>query len=264
MAPTKLHSSPRLDEADWVEQRLLPFGSGVGSIVPAGFPAYVRILHPASDSNGETLRWAEVAAKTGRVMHRLAQFHAINRPKTDIAIEINPPDPGRMPRDLLTSLCEVLARHTNTPQHCYFCMWEGHGWLSEDSGGTLVFTRTGAPIEPPTPAEGGDCLSPVLRAAVRSAPRLHFPYRSYILFEGPLTAATEFGWALADTFIAESPNLFWPQDHAWCAATEIDLFCTLIAGSEELAESLIGDERLEAWCVFADDPVHADSDLENA
>lgn len=26
-----------------------------------------------------------------------------------------------------------------------------------------------------------------------------------------------------------SGNLFWPQDHAWCVATEIDLFCTFIA-----------------------------------
>jgi hypothetical protein len=79
-----------------------------------------------------------------------------------------------------------------------------------------------------------------------------------------LEAAADFGWTLAgERFISQSPNLFWPQDHAWCVASEIDLLCTLVAGSNELAESLIADPRLEVWRVFADDCLDGDSDDTN-
>jgi hypothetical protein len=43
-------------------------------------------------------------------------------------------------------------------------------------------------------------------------------------------------------------------------ASEIDLFCTLVAGSNALAESLMADPRLEVWRVFPDDPIALDSD----
>ena len=79
-----------------------------------------------------------------------------------------------------------------------------------------------------------------------------------------MEAATELGWRIAgEHFVPQSPNLFWPRDHAWCIASEIDLFCTLVAGSNALAESLIADPRLEVWRVFANDPVNADSDEKN-
>jgi hypothetical protein len=274
MDQTQLHSSSRLVEAEWVARRLRPFGSGVASIVPDGFPTYLRILHPAYGVTSrelytawpyrESLRWADVAAKTGRTMHRLAQFHAISRPKADVSMDIlSAPHAGNLPSDLLAILCEVLAQHTNTPESCYFCLWEGHGWLNT-MGTRMVWTKTDASSQESIPARAADPLSPVLRAAEENAPRVHFPGRDYLLFEGPLEAAAEFGWKLGDElFIGESPNLFWPQDHAWCIASEIDLFCTLVAGSNELAESLMGDARLEVWRVFADDRVDAYSDDKN-
>jgi hypothetical protein len=96
---------------------------------------------------------------------------------------------------------------------------------------------------------------------VQDEHRVRLPFRDYLLFEGALDAATELGWTLAGRhFIAQSPNLFWPSDHAWCVGSEIDLFCTLVAGSAALAEKLLAEPRLEAWRVFADDPVTADSD----
>jgi hypothetical protein len=199
-------------------------------------------------------------------MHRLAQWHAISRAKVDLSMDIvnAPPNPGNLPADLLAMLCEVLAQHTSTPESCCFSLWEGYGWLDETQQATVVFTKTGASSQESIPARAADPLSPVLRAAVLNAPRVHLPGRSYLLFEGPLEVATELGWTLADElFIPQSPNLFWPQDHAWCIASEIDLFCTLVAGSNELAESLIGDARLEVWRVFADDRVDAGSDDKN-
>jgi hypothetical protein len=61
----------------------------------------------------------------------------------------------------------------------------------------------------------------------------------------------------------QSPNLFWPTDHAWCVASEIDLFCTLVGGSDDLAEALPADPRLEAWPVQPDDPIALDGDQIN-
>ena len=46
-------------------------------------------------------------------------------------------------------------------------------------------------------------------------------------------------------------------------ASEIDLFCTLVAGSEALIEDLLGDARLETWRVEPGDPITYDSDSIN-
>jgi hypothetical protein len=64
-------------------------------------------------------------------------------------------------------------------------------------------------------------------------------------------------------FLPQSPNLFWPHDHAWRVASEINLFCTQVAGSDELAEALVTNPHLEAWRVHPADPVAFDSDQIN-
>ena len=73
---SKLRPSTQTVEAKWLAARLLGFGSGVASIVPNRFPAYVRILHPARAAGvkDEPVTWAEVAARSGGTMHRLVQF----------------------------------------------------------------------------------------------------------------------------------------------------------------------------------------------
>ncbi len=57
-----------------------------------------------------------------------------------------------------------------------------------------------------------------------------------------------------------SPNLFWPQDHAWCVASEIDLYCTIVGGPQALADALVANPALEAWRVEPEDPVTSDGD----
>lgn len=58
----------------------------------------------------------------------------------------------------------------------------------------------------------------------------------------------------------QSPNVFWPDDHAWCVATEIDLDSTYLGGTMKLISDVMADERLEAVPVDVTDPVWADSD----
>jgi hypothetical protein len=95
-------------------------------------------------------------------------------------------------------------------------------------------------------------------------PRVNLPGRDYLLFEGPLEGAIDVGWYLTEEhFEPQSPNLFWPEDAAWCVASEIDLYCTLVGGSHALAYGLLSNPALEAWRVFPEDPVTSDSDEVN-
>ncbi len=212
-------------------------------------------------------------------MHRLAQFHVIERPLPSISASsagrpygdlinglVSPPDMGNLPAHLLTALCEVLAEHTTTRESCFFCLWDGHGWLPDKATGDgLVFTPSTEELKntPTTPLDPSPVPPPFPRELGKQ-PKIDFLFRSYFLFEGPLGAANQFGWRLTeDCFMTESPNLFWSEDHAWCVASEIDLFCTLVAGSEALVEAILADPRLETWRVFPYDPVTYDSDKIN-
>jgi hypothetical protein len=249
-------------EAEWLGPRLAAFGSAVASIVPGGFTAYVRILHPARGADRQALRWADVAARSGRILHRLSQFESIHRPG-DFPAGIDPPEEGNLPADLLNVLCGVLAEHTGTPESCWFCLWNGYGWLHKGRATIVAFkTNSGSAASPQAVATTVDSvpLSPIA-GAVKQMPLVSLPNRDYHLLEGRLDAATELGWYLpGGHFVPQSPNLVWPQDHAWCVASEIDLVSILVAGSDALAERLVADLRVEAFRVFADDPVSRDSD----
>lgn len=241
--------------AGWVVAGIGPFGSGVGALVPHGFEAYARILHPASASDGSPVTWAEVAAWSGRVVHPQVQFRALAIPASDVR-GAKPweeePDPGTLPPALLAALCDVLARHTTSGDRCWFCAWDGYG---ATSGGraTVIFTSEGDGLPEP------DLLPPEFPPDLVNGPRVELPERSYLLLEGPLDAAGE----LAMSLFPQSPSLFWPDDRAWCVATEIDLDSTYFGGTAALVAEVLADERLEAVPVEVTDPVWADSDEVN-
>lgn len=50
----------------------------VAEQVPAGYPAYARVFHPATDEDGNPVRWADVARACGTVFHVEAQFAAVS------------------------------------------------------------------------------------------------------------------------------------------------------------------------------------------
>jgi hypothetical protein len=259
-----LRPSGQLSETEWLAERLSSKHQ-VSSIVPAGFAAYVRIFHPAMLAHAQPVTWSDVARRTGGIVHPLAQFHALSRialgsgGNSDLGISA--PESGNLSPELLKALCELLGQHTSTADSCWFCIWEGNGWIDGVSSVSIVFTRRDSsqdrPIQLQTPLISPDqaMLAPVLR----------LPNRNYYVFEGHLDAARNIGYTLegSNFLVACSPNLFWPKDRAWCVATEVDLFCTIVAGSETLAESLVSDGRLEAWCVSAHDLITSDSDRIN-
>jgi hypothetical protein len=203
----RLRPSAEVDAAGWLAPRLRPFGSAAAAVVPDGFPAYARVPHPAPD--GE-----------------------------------DPPE-GNLPPAQLHALTATLARHTTTPAACWFCLWDGYGWLhGSPAVGMLTSRGAGPPVPPALPPE------------VLGGPRVRLPGRDYLLFTGPLAAAPELGWDGPDGwFLPQSPNLFWPEDRAWCVATEIDLPFTLVAGSTALVSELVADRRLDTHRVSSGDPL---------
>lgn len=202
-----LSPSSEITAADWLRPQLRPFASAVGAVVPDGFAAYVQIPHPAP-------------------------------------VDGSDPPLGNLPADLLRILCATLAAHTESAGACYFCLWDGYGWLQGGPSVAILTRRR---------SNGTPALAPALSPEQWYGPRVRLPNREYLLFTGPLAAAPELGATIGETFRPQSPNLFWPQDHAWCVASEIDLSCTLVAGSEPLAEALVADKRLRAACVDPSD-----------
>ena len=98
-----------------------------------------------------------------------------------------------------------------------------------------------------------------LAARVQAAPRFEHPNRSYLLARAPVSAAAE----LATFPLNISPSLAWPDDRAWCVATEIDFDSTLVAASEECAAALLADDRLEVVQVQPDDYLNIGGDRLN-
>jgi len=256
----RLRPSERLVESDWLVPRLNAFGSGVTSVVPDGFPAYVRILHPARSRSGASVCWEQIAAWSGRTMHRLAEFHRIADPLPAHGDGPRPwnghvPRAGDLAQDLLRVLCATLREYTATSDACWFCIWDGYGW-AHNSSASVVFHPAGVrPTASPAKAN--------LRYDVAAAPRVSLSYREYLLFEGPLDAAIDTDWSPDGGIFPQSPNLFWPQDHTWCVASEIDLYATLVGGPQALADALVANPALEAWHVEPTDPVTSDGDRIN-
>lgn len=232
--------STAVEQASWVAERLDPFGTGVvTSVVPGGFAAYARLLHPVETSRGvhdRTVRWAEVAAWSGISLTPQAQFHDIalpeRSPTTPAPWNSQGPDEGTLSEHDAAVLVDILQAHTTTPDCCWFCLWDGYGWDT-----TTYLTFAGDEGTVPDPPGRPDPVPGWLR----DGPRVRFPSRDYVLYTGPVTAALAFVEGERQT-----PNLWWPADRSWCVASEIDLAWTYLAGPRTLIETLLADWRLEA------------------
>lgn len=240
--------STKVEVADWLAQRLRSFDAyRVGSILPSGYIAYARILHPASRLEGNNhikVRWAEIAARSGRVAHPQMQFEMISQATGEVA----EPDVGSLTSDEAIELTEILRGSTTTSDRCWFCIWAGYGWFNE--GGMAVLSCEGS---------AGTELPPIAPESVLTGPRVHLPGRDYLLYGGAITVATKFcGYPWYQT-----PNLWWPEDRAWCVASEIDLPCTYVGGDTQLIERLLSDGRIEALPARLTDGVTIGSDIVN-
>jgi hypothetical protein len=92
------------------------------------------------------------------------------------------------------------------------------------------------------------------------AERVRIPGRAYLLARGPIERALQSFHPPRD----QAPSLWWPDDHAWVVATEIDLAWTYVAGSRPVIDGLLSDARIEALDAQIDDRFTYDSDHPNA
>lgn len=230
----------------WIASRLGPFGGSVGSVVPHGFAAYARVLHPATDADGGPAGWSAVCAATGRTPHALMQWAAIAGVTDEKADSWQGGDPFQGSLEPLPDLCRSLERHSAPATDCFFALWEGWGWVV--GGGVTITNGPEGEIRRVTPG-----------AFPADSPRLRLPHRDHLLFAGTLSPTPFF----RDGPWAQSPNLFWPADHAWCVGTEIDFDSTLVGGSAELVAAVLADPGLEAWPVRVDDSLAHDGDTVN-
>jgi hypothetical protein len=217
--------------ADWIAERLHPPLGTVGYVVPHGFAAYARVLHPVeAGAAGPPMTWEQVCRITGRHAHALMQWNAITGSPavTDSAGEWRggDPRPGSLAPSALVALIDVLAPAA-VGQDCFHALWEGWGWVDA-------------------------------RAS------MHLPHRAYLLFRGPLPAALDMGWRpSADQFWPQSPSLIWPADRSWCVSTEVDFDSTLVGGPADLIEAVLAAPTLEAWPVEPDDDLTMYADVRN-
>lgn len=225
--------------ADWIEPRLAPFGGSVGSVVPTGFEAYARVLHPvALHTAHASLRWAEVARLTGRKLHARAQFWCIaGRAALDAADsgwQEGAPRPGELDRETQTELIATLAACDlgGAGGECIAAVWDGWGFMRRSS-------------------------------TIEQAPRAHLPHRDYVLFRGALGEIPALGLVGPRQFIHFTPALLWAAEASWCVATEIDFDSTLVGGSRTLIDAVVANAELEAFEVEPVDSLAWNADTVN-
>lgn len=218
-----LTSASDISPADWLLERFLPFGDPrIGALVPSGYEAYARVLPPIySYVDGVTTKhcWRDIARVRGIALTPSTTLNEL------VGWDIythgqQPPAPYQQPAwgdvddDDLAALADVLGGFTATAENCWFALWEGYGWNSL-----------------PAPGEG--------------PPRWRAPNRDYLLFKGSVAAATGFRYGEQ----IQAPTIWWPDDRAWCVATDIDCYRTYIAASAAAIDALLKDPRLEIMAV---------------
>jgi hypothetical protein len=162
------------------------------------------------------------------------------------------PSLGAMGPATLDALSEVISAHTRDTPNCFFGLCTIQTWEEQFSAEEL------------------------------RQPYLELPDgRDHIVLAGPLSAARrivrDWGKQTAAVFtfgngakvdpsewrLREAPNLIWPADHSWLVASEVDFDSTLVGGSNELIEAIVGSPTLEAWQVEPADSLAADADKIN-
>ena len=222
----RAHSTPAPETspaATWLAPRLRsPEDAVVSSWIPSGFEAYARILHPVEErDNEEPVRWRDVARWAGVALDSSTSWPEVALPQFTPDVEASwrgqGPREGSLSRADTLALVHVLALRPTGP--CFFGVWEGYG-------GDLA-------------VRGPDASQ--LPQRVRDFPILQLPWRTYELFQGPFSGATCF---VEPRF--QSPNIWWPTDHSWCVASEIDLPWTYVGGSRQLIDDILASDQLEA------------------
>jgi hypothetical protein len=198
------------DATNWLTASLTTFADSVASFLPGSFPAYARVYHPF-DSNGDPVlaawSWRELAARVGRDLSDPATAADFGyQGMRDAQARVGSASPA-----IISALVEHLRPVTTTPAQCYFALWEGFA---------------------------GSVVPPL------TSPQLELPHRVYNVFVGPIEGALSSFSTTSWSY--RSPSLWWPADHAWCVATEVDFRWTYVGGPRTCIDTILADPRLDS------------------
>lgn len=227
--PSSISPVTDLEHFRWLSAHIMPIGktTSLRLILPDGFPAYVRILHPAyQPASDDPIRWSELAARNGKTAHPLMQFGRLfgSYDPYYCPNPIGQPFIGELPEAEARRIAGILQGCTATPEQCFLLVWEGYGGME------LFY--------PPTA-------------------KLELPNRTYLAYTGPIDAVLELA---RDGNMLQGPNLWWPADKSWIVATEIDLMDTYVGASSACIDALLSDPELEAYPFSIDSCVTFDAD----
>jgi len=141
---------------------------------------------------------------------------------------------GVLPPDVASALIDILVRYTAAAEILWLAIWEGYGHMV----GPPVIDQSArsAPL-PRGPAEPAPVRRLMPPRPPRGTRRIHIPHRNYMLYRGRPDQVV--GWI-------DGPNLWWPDDRAWCVASDIDLPWTYVGGSKALVAAVLAEHVLHA------------------
>ena len=243
-------------EADWWETDW-PDGTppAVGFLIPRGFEAYARVLHPAHDHEHDAVTWATVAQASGTTLHPQAQWHRLagnreydphGRGREPVGWPGHEPVIGTLERPLFEALADVLARHTATPDRTFVAFWVGCGLWPRAWDGVRTAPRRGREsylFERPL----ADVVT-LCAEAPAVAYALGTPTGTSVRFMSDGTTRTPTPDEQFETWAShqwQTPSAWWCADHAWATSNDTDLDSTLVGGTHALVDDLLADDRLE-------------------
>ena len=219
---------------EWVA-RDLDWTRKLRSWMPDRFEGFARVLHPAFVRVSEeekgvreiSVPWSAVGEWSGKPLNATSHIQDLMLRADGITWtgqgrEGLAPSQGQMDRESLGRLLTHLADESTTPNEIWMLIWIGYG-------------------EPP------DSLG--LPVDVTSFLRL--TGRQYILRRGSILSST--GGPDGPSF-ENPPTFWWPADHSWFVACDVDASSTYVGGSDKLIQRVLSDTSLEVFPAELDDP----------
>ncbi len=211
-----LRAAESTDPAEWIGESLRGQPGTVGALVPNLFESTLRLHAP----------------------------------------DPTPDDWWELYRDLFDLVALVGAGYTSTPALAWFAIWEGHGFVP--SIGRMGWRyppaneveRTWREVQRERQRESDRERNARIGPALASVPRFDLPHRVYYLVHGPLSAMTELRYPDNDGW--RNPDLFWPDDCSWFAATDVDVSSLYVGGSAAFTTEL-ATQASTPWAVVDND-----------
>lgn len=177
--------------------------------------------------------------------------------------EVNAPQEGFLDPEVLSILVESLAEPGQHTEDATIAIWDGWSELTGTASRYFRFepdgrtTDFGAEPESSVSTEIKDHMERVARQFLLPnravAGVFELPHRTYVLMQGSLDELTDPTWperagiGWSRTTGGVMPQLVWPADASWCIGTDIDFDFTIVGGTREAVDRVLGLPDVEAF-----------------